>query len=125
MKKITVLSLSLSLGALTSCADSQNKSDDAEDSALADDTGTQDSGTQDSGTQDSGSDDSGIADSGSEDSGTQDSGLPDGLNGMEPSENLPVPTFSALSHLGEARSQADLVGQPTVMWFFPLAGTYG
>lgn len=36
-----------------------------------------------------------------------------------------VPEFAAVNHLGEPRSRADLVGHPTVLWFFPAAGTPG
>lgn len=36
-----------------------------------------------------------------------------------------IPDFQAVSHLGEPRSKADLLGHPTVVWFFPAAGTPG
>ena len=36
-----------------------------------------------------------------------------------------VPSFKALSHDGTTRSEKDLVGHPTVLWFFPVAGTPG
>ena len=36
-----------------------------------------------------------------------------------------VPSFKALSHDGTTRSDKDLVGHPTVLWFFPVAGTPG
>ena len=33
--------------------------------------------------------------------------------------------LAARNQLGESRSEADLVGHPTVLWFYPAAGTYG
>ena len=47
------------------------------------------------------------------------------LNGTLPPEQLEAPTFMATNRDGTSRSQEDLVGQPTVMWFFPLANTAG
>ena len=47
------------------------------------------------------------------------------LNGTLPAANLEPPEFVALNRDGTERTEADLVGQPTVMWFFPLANSPG
>ena len=47
------------------------------------------------------------------------------LFGELPSAALPAPQFIAENHDGGTRTEADLVGKPTVMWFFPFAGTPG
>jgi peroxiredoxin Q/BCP len=55
-----------------------------------------------------------------------DTAMPLGeLNGAEPAASLTVPTFSARNYDGSTRTQGALVGQPTVMWFFPASGTSG
>lgn len=66
------------------------------------------------------------------DSGAVDSGLDtgpldtSGLNGTEVDPRREPPTFSQVVNSdGSARSQADLLGHPTVIWFYPDAGTYG
>ena len=51
--------------------------------------------------------------------------LPAGLNGVSPSTDTPPPVFSALNYDGSVRNQENLVGHPTVIWFFPFAGTPG
>ncbi len=51
--------------------------------------------------------------------------MPEGLHGVAPAEPVPVPEFSATNRDGTARSSADLVGHPTVLWFYPLANTGG
>ena len=49
-----------------------------------------------------------------------------GLNGEEVDPRLAAPTFErVLASDGSARTQADLMGHPTVIWFYPAAGTYG
>jgi hypothetical protein len=46
--------------------------------------------------------------------------------GTVPRNPLPLPTFASVTNYdGTARAQADLVGHPTVMWFYPAAGTGG
>jgi hypothetical protein len=45
--------------------------------------------------------------------------------GTIPSTVLPVPDFTAQNYDEELRDKNNLVGQPTVIWFFPAAGTYG
>lgn len=47
------------------------------------------------------------------------------LNGTIPLTALSVPTFLAENSDGGSRTEADLLGKPTVMWFFPFAGTPG
>ena len=49
--------------------------------------------------------------------------LLDNLNGTEPSTVLALPTFTATNHDGQTRNQNNLIGNPTVLWFFPFAGT--
>ena len=50
---------------------------------------------------------------------------PEGLFGEQPQSAIPLPEFVALNHDGSVRGPEDLVGKPTVMWFFPFAGTPG
>ena len=50
---------------------------------------------------------------------------PEGLNGTVPASALPAPEFVALNSDGSSRGPEDLMGKPTVMWFFPFAGTPG
>ena len=38
---------------------------------------------------------------------------------------LAAVAFSATNRDGTARSQEDLLGHPTVMWFYPAASSYG
>jgi hypothetical protein len=45
--------------------------------------------------------------------------------GVAPNPALSVPEFSALNQEGAPRSRADLLGHPTVLWYFPAAGTPG
>lgn len=47
------------------------------------------------------------------------------LYGTYPPYPLPPAEFAARNRDGTPRSQVDLIGHPTVMWFFPLAGTPG
>ncbi len=47
------------------------------------------------------------------------------LIGTPPDAALDAPEFDAQNRDGGARARADLVGQPTVMWFFPSADTPG
>ncbi len=49
----------------------------------------------------------------------------DGLYGEVPSEALPAPEFAATNRDGSARSKEDLLGHPTVVWFYPMAATSG
>ena len=54
-----------------------------------------------------------------------DDELPSGLSGTEPSSPVPVPDFTATNYDGGTRTSTDLVGHPTVVWFFPAAATPG
>jgi len=47
------------------------------------------------------------------------------LHGTAPAAPVPLPEFAAYAHDGSPRSRADLLGHPTVVWFFPAAGTPG
>lgn len=63
------------------------------------------------------------ADSGAPDSGTGpdtavDSGADDGLRGARLDPPLGPPVFAVLDSAGFTRTEADLVGHPTVLWFF-------
>jgi hypothetical protein len=51
--------------------------------------------------------------------------VPEGTFGQTPAESLPAPKFAATNYDGTARGIADLTDGPTVLWFFPAAGTYG
>ena len=50
---------------------------------------------------------------------------PDTLNGSVPDKALPAPEFVAINRDGAARDREDLLGHPTVMWFYPAANTAG
>lgn len=56
---------------------------------------------------------------------TDDTDLPGDLHGTPPEEAVPAPEFAARDEHGAARSRDDLLGHPTVLWFYPAAGTYG
>lgn len=45
------------------------------------------------------------------------------LHGSYPAANLELPQFEALNSDGSVRGPDHLRGHPTVMWFFPFAGT--
>jgi hypothetical protein len=52
--------------------------------------------------------------------------LPVGLNGTPPLQPVPPPAnFSVVNRHGENKGPTDLVGTPTVMWFYPAAATGG
>ena len=46
-------------------------------------------------------------------------------NGCFPDASIPVPEFRAINRDGAARDREELLGHPSVMWFFPAAGTPG
>ena len=50
---------------------------------------------------------------------------PVNLIGTPPEAAIDAPEFAAQNRDGAARGRADLLGQPTVMWFFPSADTPG
>jgi peroxiredoxin len=45
--------------------------------------------------------------------------------GEPPATPVPAPDFAATNMDGAARDREDLLGHPTVMWFYPAAGTAG
>src|SRR5436190_22677307 len=47
------------------------------------------------------------------------------FNGTVPDEPISVPEFAATNRDGTARDRADLIGHPTVLWFYPGAFTSG
>ncbi|GDX83031.1 hypothetical protein LBMAG42_48420 [Deltaproteobacteria bacterium] len=47
------------------------------------------------------------------------------LNGEWATERTAAPEFVATNRDGSARSRPDLIGHPTVIWFYPAAGTSG
>ena len=103
---------------LLACSDTTEKTNPVVDSAAID------SASTDSATTDSASNDSGH--STDTDQGTSiDTATAEELIGTLPSEVLPPPSFFATNYDGQARNQSHLIGQPTVIWFYPAAGTYG
>jgi hypothetical protein len=50
---------------------------------------------------------------------------PEALHGTVPPAAVAAPEFAARNQLGEARARPDLIGHPTVLWFFPASGTPG
>lgn len=51
---------------------------------------------------------------------------PKAVAGTRPDEPRPAPDFEGvLAHDGNVRTRADLVGRPTVLWFYPMAATPG
>jgi len=49
----------------------------------------------------------------------------DALNGTVPPQPLAAPHFTARNRDDTSRSRPDLIGHPTVMWFYPKANTSG
>lgn len=45
------------------------------------------------------------------------------LNGRYPTQSISAPEFRAVTDDGAARDREDLLGEPSVVWFFPAAGT--
>jgi hypothetical protein len=51
---------------------------------------------------------------------------PEGLHGTRIVESRPLPAFTqVVDHTGRAVGPADLLGAPTVLWFYPAASTSG
>lgn len=97
--------------------------DDAGGDDAGDDAGTTD--TADGG--DESGDESGDGDDGGDDGG--DAGGDDGgtvsYNGTVPASPAALPEFAATNSDGSGRAREDLLGHPTVMWFYPAAATAG
>lgn len=51
--------------------------------------------------------------------------LPAGLIGQPPAAPRALPEFQATNRDGAARRREDLLGHPTVIWFYPAAATAG
>jgi hypothetical protein len=47
------------------------------------------------------------------------------FHGAVPSQPIPPPTFVATNRDGTTRTQVDLMGHPTAIWFYPAANTGG
>ena len=47
------------------------------------------------------------------------------LNGIVPENALALPQFTATNYDGSSRTAEDLIGNPTVLWFYPAADTAG
>jgi hypothetical protein len=56
---------------------------------------------------------------------TIDTGSAGGLTGTIPEVALAAPEFVATNLDDTERTQVDLIGHPTVMWFYPLANSPG
>lgn len=54
-----------------------------------------------------------------------DTALYGDLEGDRPDEYLEAPEFSARNQHEEERGQDDLLGHPSVLWFYPMANTSG
>jgi hypothetical protein len=48
-----------------------------------------------------------------------------GLNGKPPENPVDIPDFQATAMDGTSRTGVDLMGHPTVVWFYPAANTAG
>ena len=109
---------SLALLALLACTVSDPVDDGAEETdsptTLADSAAPTDSGT------------TGDTDTTDTDSGTTDTDTgSERLFGTFPAVALAAPEVTALNFDGTERTRDDLLGQPTVLWFYPAAGTAG
>jgi hypothetical protein len=94
--------LSLAVAALVGCAAPADKDEDDGGGESTDDSAAPD-----------------------DDDGAANDVEPDELNGSVPDEALAAPEFVATNRDGGARSREDLLGHPTVMWFYPAAATAG
>ena len=56
---------------------------------------------------------------------TSDQGSNQDLNGNAVTPIKLAPSFTATNRDDTTRGQSDLTERPTVMWFYPAAGTYG
>jgi hypothetical protein len=59
------------------------------------------------------------------DTDTSSTTLTGDFNGTLPPIEIAAPDFSAQNRDESLRSKDDLLGHPTVLWFFPFAGTPG
>ena len=86
---------------------------------------TADASTAGDAATDSGSGSGDSADSSGDSADSGGDTNPGTLHGTAPADPLPVPDFEAINRDGKSRSKPDLVGHPTVVWFYPLANTSG
>ena len=98
---------------------------DADADADADSDADSDADADSDSDSDSDADADADADSDADADADADIELPPGLNGTVVDPRLPPPTFAATNRDGGARGPDDLLGSPTVIWFFPAARTYG
>ena len=130
------LALTLAWGCDTKTEGAQNW--DTAATNAAEDTGS--AGSESGGTESTGGDETGGDDTGGDETGGDETSgeetcgdetggdalvLPSGLNGTVIEPPLPPTSFSALNLDGTRRDMDDLVDGPTVMWFYPLAGSPG
>ena len=103
--------------------------DKGDSAAAPDDGGSEDGGTDDGGADDGGTDDGGTDDGGTDAGDSGDDGSAgidwDSLNGDVPASPVSAPEFAATNMDNTARAREDLLGHPTVMWFYPAALTPG
>ena len=101
---------------------------DASDSADTSDASDASDGSDTSDTSDS-SDASEVADA-SDPSDTVTVTTLDDIRGLDlkgdvPRATIALPEFGATNSDGSSRGPPNIAGSPTVVWFFPAAGTYG
>lgn len=70
-----------------------------------------------------GDDDDSATPTDGDDDSTPEPPDPEDLNGVWLETPIPLPTFEATNRDGTARGPVDLVGQPSVLWFYPAAFT--
>ena len=104
------------LPGVLACSGPDSKDDNSD--ATGDDGGTDGGGTGDDG---GAGDDGGSGDDG----GTGDDWSDLELNGDWPDEAIPAPEFTVTNRDGNSRTREDLLGHPTVMWFYPAAASSG
>jgi hypothetical protein len=120
---LTVFFAAIALGCSSADKDDSAVSSDS-DGGGSDDGGSDDGGSDDGGSGDGSSGDGSSGDGSSGDDGSADLDW-DSLNGDVPSSPVSVPEFAATNMDGTARSREDVLGHPTVMWFYPAAATAG
>ena len=115
----------------TDASDQSDASDASDASATADasDASSDDSDTSDPSDASDSSDASEVADA-SDPSDTVTVTTLDDIRGLDlrgdvPRATIALPEFGATNSAGSSRGPPNIVGSPTVVWFFPAAGTYG
>jgi hypothetical protein len=103
----------------TSTTDAADGSDASDETDASDDSDGSDTDTSDESSSADPSDDSDTTEPEEVDLSQLD------LFGTLPASNLEPAEFVALNRDGSERTAANLVGQPTVMWFYPLANSPG